>query len=306
MKQCKDKRSLIRKDSVEDLYEYALFPWQLEASGLAIFGNARVKEIHEIEDALDGLFESLSLKNVLIKTSTSNIGMEESPYLRLHALKTMPASSVNEGKYSLDTHKSNVVSNRVAVLPEYYKTDLNAEINLLIDNGELAYSDEGNVLIVIINTRVPVNDIFIPTTEERVTYDDLKILEQSRDGLRVISKFKVTPLLTIGNDKFFLHGLIQHHRCHFFTFVNPTGTQKWFQMNDCIISAVHKPSLLTKVSMDDPNVVAYFYQKLPDSASNNLDTEEVPLCIKNDYVKRRSKRRMEEENSNQVSRSYND
>jgi len=306
MDQCKEKKmSLIRKDSADDCYETAEFPWHLEATRLQKFGNAVEKQINAIEDALDALVESLNLQNVIMKTSLVN-GLDYSPYLRLHALKPRPAGNVDEGKYRLDTCQSNIVSNRVAVSPEYYKKDLNAEINLLIQNNELSYVDNGNVLIVIINTRVTVSDILIPTTEDKVTYDQLEYLDASRDGLRVLSKFEVTPLLTIGNNNFLLHGLIQHHRCHFVTFVNPIGNQKWFQMNDSIISAVQKQSLLTKQSMADPNVVGYFYQKLPESTSNRLETVQVPLFIKNDYVKRRPKRKIDKDNDSQVSKSKYD
>ena len=62
LKQCEDKIKLISKDSVDEAYETADFPWHLEETLLSSFGNARDKEIHELEEALDGLVLPLTVK----------------------------------------------------------------------------------------------------------------------------------------------------------------------------------------------------------------------------------------------------
>jgi len=236
------------------------------------------------------LIQDLPISDIVINVSMD--GMENNvPFLRISPLRPPTILENGSATYMQSEEETRIVAEKVELKSEYYLTDLQLEINKLCSENKCTFNNDGNVLCVLIDTQVCISDITFATQTKglRRLGTPKTRTKQPPSALRVISKFKVEPYITIDNKQFVLTGTIQHNSKHFVSFVNNLN-QTWVEMDDDTLKCVTTPQTVPGTtaegiySLFKPNTVCYFFEKLPEELCLPAKSNNIPLYVCNENV----------------------
>jgi len=250
------------------------YPWELEESEFFKFGNKadKYKQIQDIESAIELVSADLLYPSMItkIRPYSSSVGVSESNYLLLPALKSLDVSKGE--KFLQSPGKNNQYYDCISLESKHYHTRLQPLLDEHIQLGTVIETT-GELLILVMNNSVETDMVEF---HEGNNSGAAEKLGQS-SYFSVLCKIIPEPILKVNEVLFILTAVFEHGRKnklpHFTVSVNANLTQQWVQIDDESICAVTAETNLIQNKFGCPTAVGFVYQRL----FNSIRLIDIPL-----------------------------